>query len=103
MKEALQFISREAARVTHEGEDRCSVRLGGEEGSEGEAGGLDTDDKAEARVAVGWACEEEVQDRFWGSTMGAEGRGRNFEAVKVGIEADVARAELGEHTALRPA
>jgi hypothetical protein len=103
MKGVSQFVLREAARVAHEGEDRCSVRFGGKEGSEGEAGGLDVDDKTEVCVAVGWACEEEVRDRLRGGAMGAEGGGRNFEVVEVGVEADVARTELGEHTALWPA
>jgi hypothetical protein len=88
VKEVSQFVSREAARFAYEGEDRCGVGLGGEEGSEGEAGGLDMDDKAEARMAVGWACEEEVRDRFRGRAVGAEGGGRNFEAVEVGVEAE---------------
>jgi hypothetical protein len=52
---------------------------------------------------VSRAGEEEVGNGLGDVAVGAEGGRREFESVKVCVEPDVARAELGEDTALRPA
>ena len=68
---------------------RAGFVFDGEEATEGDAGGADAGDEAEAVGAVSRADEEKVRDRFGGGTVRAARRGSEVEAVKVRIEPDV--------------